>query len=230
MRDQHKHPDARPSRWHVETRTGIVPLDAQFGIHPPKCVPDALREALFGQPAASQDELAAVDHDPSRLAPMHSYAVLDAAKVQALPERLETSGLAHRCLLAHDADQRLKQAGPWLVALTTDSSFTRNLFTRGETHWTLWDAEPGIYLRSRCPLDALWPKLRALMCVQDEDAKRYILRFWEPNWTRALLQEQRRELIAGQLAEVVHWIVPHADGRVELIGMRHRAPTPEQDQ
>ena len=43
----------------------------------------------------------------------------------------------------------LKQVAPWVVKLEQGSDFTRNLFTRGDAPWYLWDADPGIYVRSR---------------------------------------------------------------------------------
>ena len=35
---------------HIEEIKGVEPLDNQFGVHPPKTVPDALYQPLFGQP------------------------------------------------------------------------------------------------------------------------------------------------------------------------------------
>ncbi|MEP4929489.1 MAG: hypothetical protein ABJT31_17080, partial [Hyphomicrobiales bacterium] len=60
-----------------------------------KTVPDALYEPLFGQPDDT---------------PLHTYAILDAAKFPNLPELLEVSGLVHRCLFKGDAFDELKDA------------------------------------------------------------------------------------------------------------------------
>ena len=72
----------------IDTIEGVEPLDAQLGVVELKTVPDAIYEPLFGQPSD---------------APLHTYAILDAAKVPNLPELLEVSGLEHRCLFKGDA-------------------------------------------------------------------------------------------------------------------------------
>ena len=82
----------------IETIEGIEPLDAQFGVLDAKTVPDALYEPLFGQPEPTEDDLERAGDDPAKVPPLHTYAILDAAKVAGLPELLAASGLEHRCL------------------------------------------------------------------------------------------------------------------------------------
>ncbi len=53
----------------IQTVEGVDPLDAQFGIDTPKTVPDALYEALFGQPEPTEDELATIGDDPAKIPP-----------------------------------------------------------------------------------------------------------------------------------------------------------------
>ena len=115
----------------IDTIDGVEPLDAQLGVVELKTVPDALYEPLFGQPSDT---------------PLHTYAILDAAKVPNLPELLEVSGLEHRCLFKCDAYDELKDVAPWIVQLEDGNAFTRNLFTRSDAPWHLWDNEPGLSL------------------------------------------------------------------------------------
>lgn len=145
---------------------GVVPLDVQFGVGKPKVVPDALREPLFGQLNAT---------------PLHTYAILDAGKIPNLPELLDTSGLAHRCLFKGDAFDTLKNVAPWIVQLEKDATFTRNLFTQSDAPWHVWDTEPGIYVRSAADFDAVWQHFRKFTMVQNEDGKWFYFRFWEPD-------------------------------------------------
>lgn len=88
----------------IDTIDGAEPLDMQFGVAVLKTVPDALYEPLFGQPADT---------------PLHTYAILDAAKAPNLPELLEASGLAHRCLFKGSAFDELKDVAPWIGSLKT---------------------------------------------------------------------------------------------------------------
>lgn len=152
-------------RLRVEFVDEITPLDRQFGVNSPRAVPDPLIGPLFGQP------------DPDR--PLYTDMILDAARVQALPELLEASGLEYRCLFKGDAYEDLKDVAPWVVRLDAESRFTRNLFTRSDTPWHLWELEPGIYLRSRETLEDIWRHFRKFTKLRDDKGKWYYWRFWE---------------------------------------------------
>ncbi|MEP1495397.1 DUF4123 domain-containing protein, partial [Pseudophaeobacter sp.] len=152
----------------IETVPNIVPLDDQFGVSSYKTVPDPLCHYLLG-PSDAHDALMGTE----------TFALLDAAKVPALSEFLETSGLQHRCLFTGAAYDELKDVAPWLVRLEEGNSFSRNLFTRSNAPWHLWDSEPGLYLRSLGTLDQLWRHLRKFTRVQDEAGKWFYFRFWE---------------------------------------------------
>ena len=152
----------------MDSILNVQPLDAQFGVVHPGTVPDKLFTAMFGQPVS-----------PVNAGQVHTYVLLDAAKVPALPERLEASGLEHRCLFKGGAYDELKDVAPWIVRLEDGNIFTRNLFTRSDTPWHLWDAEPGLYLRSRGTLDQMWRHLRKFTRVRDEVGKWFYFRFWE---------------------------------------------------
>lgn len=164
----------------VETIEGIEPLDMQFGVADPKTVPDILYGPLFGQPEPTESELEQARGDSGQVPPLHTYAILDAAKVLGLPELLAASGLEHRCLFKGDAFEELKDVAPWIVRIEEGNSLVRNLFTRSDALWHLWDNEPGIYLRSRGTLDEMWGHFRKFTKVQDEQGKWYYLRLHDP--------------------------------------------------
>lgn len=134
---------------------------------------------------------------------MQVYAILDAAKVMNLPELLERSGLEHRCLFKGDAYDEMKNVAPWIVRLEENCRFTRNLFTRSEISWHLWDREPGIYVLSRGTLNDIWRHFRKLTRVRDESGKWFYLRFWEAEtaevfWTA---QDDRADHLAWRFGE-----------------------------
>ncbi|UWQ79509.1 DUF4123 domain-containing protein [Leisingera sp. S132] len=153
------------------TLAEVEPLGTQFGADQPKTVPDILHPAIFGQPGLGDE--------PEGKRRLNTYALLDAAKVPALLELLETSGLEHRCLFKGTAYDELKEAAPWIVRLEEGNSFTRSLFTHSDAPWHLWDAEPGLYLRSRGTLEQMWQQLRKFTRVRDENGKWFYFRFWE---------------------------------------------------
>lgn len=161
---------------HVNAIEGVEPLDTLIGVFPKKTAPDALHDALFGQPEPTAVEIEAAGGDPAAVPPMQTYAILDAAKVTNLPELLERSGLDHRCLFKGAAYDELKNVAPWIVRLEEDNAFTRNLFTRSEAHWHLWDKEPGIYVRSRGTLDDMWRHFRKFIMVENVNGNSVFLR------------------------------------------------------
>lgn len=155
----------------LETVADLEPFSPEVGPEEPQTVPHALYAMLFGQPDAA---------DGGAVAPLHTYAVLDAAKVSGLPEMLETSGLEHACLFQGDAADTLRDVAPWIVRLEDGARLTRCLFTKGDAPWQMWDNEPGIFLRSTETLQNVRRHLRKFTNVQDEDSTSYYFRFWEP--------------------------------------------------
>ncbi|AGT11033.1 DUF4123 domain-containing protein [Paracoccus aminophilus] len=189
----------------------VAPLDAQLGISPKKTVPDALWDALFGQPEPQAVEIA----DLPRL---QTFAILDAAKVTHLPELLEDSGLEHRCLFKGSAYDALKNVSPWIVRLEDDNSFTRNLFTCGEAYWHLWGSLPGFYVRSHESLHDMWRHFRKFTRVEDNEGRGFYLRFWD----RSVLNAARRgssdtalyHALIGDMRIIWHSPEPDAPHRV----------------
>lgn len=166
----------------VQTIKGVKPLSDQFAVAQPLTVPVALHNALFGQPDLIEGRA---------ILPLHTYAILDAAKVMGLVEMLDASGLEHACLLKGEAAKELRDVAPYLVRLEESSSFTRNLFTKGEAGWQMWDSEPGIYLRSTQDFQSTWKHFRKFIKVQDYTGRWLYVRFWEPATFGALTKIDR---------------------------------------
>lgn len=177
----------------VEAIEGVEPLDDQFGAHPPKTVPDAVYDLLFGQFDLTDEERQAVGDGSDDLPRMQTYAILDAAKVSDLVELLEASGLQHLCLFKGDAYDELKTVAPWVVRLEEGNTFTRRLFTTGKAPWNLWNKNPGIYVRSRRDIEALQRHLRKFTKIQDENGKWHFFRFWE-QWYFPVIMERQSKL------------------------------------
>ncbi|WP_162617646.1 DUF4123 domain-containing protein [Yoonia maritima] len=167
----------------IETIEDVEPLDEQFGVEVPRTVPDALYDTLFGQPKLGEVKLG----DRIADARVFTYAILDAAKVVSLPEMLEASGLEHRCLFKGAAYDELKDVAPWIVRLEEGNTFTRNLFTRSDAPWHLWDKEAGLYIRSRDKLVDVRAHWRKFTKVQDEAGAWFYLRLYDPRITQAFL-------------------------------------------
>ncbi len=187
-------PAPQPPALVIEQIDGVEPLDEQFGVAAIKTVPDALYDALFGFADQKEVGIEVANSDSARMLPLHTYAILDAAKVVNLAEMLECSGLEHRCLFKGAAYDDMKDVAPWVVRLEEDNSFTRNLFTRSSAPWHMWNAGPGIYLRSHGTLDDMWAHFRKFTRVQDENGKWFYFRFWETSIAHAFWTSQEDSL------------------------------------
>lgn len=188
-----------PSSLRVTRLQPVSPLDSQLGSAEPLTTPEGLRAVLFGRPEAN------------------TYAIIEAARFTYLPEILENSELEHRCLFKNAAYDELKDVAPWIVRLDERDSLTRNLLTRSDAHWHLWDDEPALYLRSRASLAELWQQLRKFTRVQDQRGQWFYFRFWDPKWTLALITAMDAADQARFMARIDGLIVLRKDGSAELI-------------
>jgi len=163
-----------------DTIEGVQPLGNQFAEDVSKAVPDELYHMLFGQPElpdAEQSRSGGVDSAPRTL---HTYAIIEGARVVNLSTMLEASGLEYDCLFNGGAYDEMKEVAPWIVRLEPDNVFTRNLFTASDAGWHLWRKNPGIYVRSSASLTEVRSHFRKFTKVQDEAGKWFYFRFWDP--------------------------------------------------
>ncbi len=153
----------------------VLPLDAQVGAGIKKSVPDGLWPALFGQP----------DPAPDAQSPLMTYAVLDAAKIPLLHDRLQEAGLPYCCLFDGRAYAQMHSVAPYVVQLDPAHKLTRQLFTKSGQASDLWGHEAGIFVRAHRPLDDVRRHFRRLVRMQDDAGKWYYFRFWEPQIAQA---------------------------------------------
>lgn len=187
---------ARAKSARINDIAELKPLGPQFGVDPKAHVPDAIRDELFGQTENQTGP------------PLLTYALLDAARVENLPEQLEGEHLECRCLFIGEALADMSGVAPWLVRLEENNRLTRKLFSEGGPPQGLWNCEGGIFLRSRLGLDAVWRHLRRFVRVRDENDKWFYYRFWEPTLMMRYMQE-----LAGDGERAALWSI-HRDTAV----------------
>ena len=211
-------PDDTEGYLHIEEIEGVEPLDSQFGVHPPKTVPDVLYDPLFGQPDPTPAEVAQYG-SADKVPPLHTYAILDAAKVVNFVEMLEASGLKHRCLFKGEAAQEMRDVAPYVVRLEEDVDFTRNLFSHDpeqDVPWFMWDRDPGIYVRSRGSLEDMWKHYRKFIRLVDENEKWYYHRFYEDETSNILFQFLRNRRV-----DAAQWFFVNQRIVVDAVYIRH---------
>ena len=190
---------------HIEFPINVGFLGDQFGVHPKKTVPDALRASLWDGDA-------------------HSYAVIDAASVPNLPERLAASRMPHACLFEGRAALDLGTAAPWLVELAPCERLVRDLFTRTAQEITEGQAPTGLFLRSKNGLRDVKAHLRQFVRLRDEADNWYYFRFWEAPFLFGVFEALTRDEFAdfGRLF-VSRKAVIRSFGYVDLHGFWHEA-------
>lgn len=190
----------------AELKEDITPLDDQFGAWPPKTVPDALLEYLFG------------DIEKTGKTGLATYAVIDASKMTHLVENLATSGLEYRCLFTGEAGENLGEVAPYLVKLEKDARFTRDLLSKGDRPWQHWDREAAAFIRSSAGFDDIWRHLRKFTKIRDSNDKWFFLRFWDRMFVYYLHEHPKGPFPEGFFREIDVLIAPHKEGAVRIVG------------
>lgn len=190
---------------HINALHHVQPFDAQFGAWPKKYTPVQLNDYLFGALTGDQS-----------ICPK-TYAILDSAKVLGLAERIAASGLEFRSLFKGATAEELESVAPYLVTLNARHDLTRQLFTRAGQPSDLWDAAPGIFIRSDLTFHDIWRHFRKFTRVQDDNGKWYYFRFWEPQWIAATLTEMPPSDVVRFMAGIQLIIATCPDGTVDLI-------------
>lgn len=159
--------DPHPDLLMIEALCGIGPLVAAANSTARPAVPDALQEWVFGGDA-------------------HSYLLMDASAVPMFDGPDSADGLECLSLYQSESADSLASVAPYIVALKPDHSFTRRLFTQSAHPVDLWDAAPGIIIRSKASIDVLRKSLRKFTKLNDARGKAYFLRFYDPDWSLAI--------------------------------------------
>ncbi len=166
----------------------VAPLDAQVGVYPKRCVPPCLEDSLF--PEAG---------------PVRTFALIDAARILHLKERLADSGLPHQCFFKGDVLEEFGDAAPWLVELADENDFTRALFsddpsTPDRFHWR---KNAAIFIRSSGDLASLWRHLRKFTRLPAHGGQSPFFRFWEPRLLEAYVVRSHRLPSFGHMLRVI---------------------------
>ena len=172
----------------------LVPLDTQLGHWPKKSVIDALQPFLFDARGIARGETV--------------HAIIDAAKLDDLPDHLAQSDLRHRCLFKGDALRDWGHVAPWLVTLGPDDRLTRRLFTGGERPFGWWDSGAALFMRGDSDLDALWRHLRKYTRIEDEGGRWAYFRFWEAVAIQMLYRSRALPHARDFFAPCAAWLAP----------------------
>ena len=211
-------PEEAESDLIIEEIEGVEPLDAQPAAWPKKSVPDWAVDLLFGQPEPTEAEIAQYG-SAEAVPPLKTYIILDAAKLQWGFSEIEKCGMPYRCLFKGKAAEELQDVAPYVIELDPETCFTRRLFKHDPDmpeHMTsvhLWRKEPGIYVRSRLPTEAICAHFRHFTRVRNESGAWFVLRFYDPYVIMDLAEHLEDENKRRVFAPGIEIIALSATGR-----------------
>lgn len=205
---------------HVKILGPASPLPPQLNLSVKKHLPDGLWQPLFGS----------VQNRDSDTAPVAGcFAILDGARVRNLAQMLNGAEFENICLFTGAAKDDLGDVAPWIIRLQEESNFTRRLFTQSDAPWDLWDANPGIFIRSTASIQELWRHYRKFTRLCDDNGKWYYFRFWEPRiFAAAILNDEELKIKYSQiiragdsvvLRNATHWLAVSGDQISERRGV-----------
>lgn len=182
----------------IKTSEPLRPLGSQFGVYPKKLQPDWAGK-IFAEVVNDNG-----DKDTNR----KLYAILDAAKVFGLLERLADLGARHQSLLGDEDASELDDVAPHLVELTLNSALMCDLLSCSDLPHHLWDLRPGCFVSSDLEFEELHAHLARLTRVEDDDGVTYFFRFWEGTSFLAYAQAGSIETASSLLpqgTEIICW-------------------------
>ncbi|WP_224366328.1 DUF4123 domain-containing protein [Hyalangium versicolor] len=109
------------------------------------------------------------------------YAVLDAARDEAVLPFLLSNEVRHECLYEGPLPREILAVAPYLVPLEREKPFTRELLKQA------WGRSWGLFVTAFEDASTVRRHLRHFLKVKDEQGKRLYFRFYDPRVMRVFL-------------------------------------------
>ena len=109
------------------------------------------------------------------------YAILDAARDNAIYPKLAESDNKKVCLLMGEQARELATVAPYLIELDEDDPFTQWLLDQG------WGKSWGIFAESTATFIGLRNHFRSFLRVANEDGTTLFFRYYDPRVLRVFL-------------------------------------------
>lgn len=171
-----------------------------FGSYPPPPIPESIFEILFNNEDGA------------------CFALLDAARLQHLPQILASTDLEYRCLFQGDAESELEDVAPWLVKLSPNDKFTRRLLTGPNTKWGFWGHDAAVFLRSHSDLLTVRKSFRRLTRLYDPGVGRWFyFRFYAAPTMRDMISGMEASRLHHFFDSAIRFIVPNGNDAVLII-------------
>ncbi|KIT16881.1 hypothetical protein jaqu_13790 [Jannaschia aquimarina] len=197
-----------------EELADVSPFDARTE---DRSCPASLRDVLFPE---TPDRVGAAED--------HTYAVLDAARVFGLADRIAASGLDHACLFQGEAARVHADSAPYVVRLMPGNGFVRALFSAfpdDDLHAGLWPSQPGIFVRTPLSLKGLRAQMRRFTMVRDSaTGRRIYFRFYEPTTFRTLIANSEPGVLSQFARGCRLFVAPGPRNGATILRRRREGP------
>lgn len=137
-------------------------------------------------------------------------ALLDAACLPGLPERLESREIPALSLFQRDLATQLRDVAPYLVQMEVGGALMRDFLNDTDLPWAMWKKRPGILILGDLDLAALQKHFRRLLRVRAEDGT-FFFRFWEQASALAYFDALSASEDRGR------WFYPREGGQIEAL-------------
>jgi hypothetical protein len=143
--------------------------------------------------------------------PLPLFAVLDAARDEAVLSLVHRLGLPARSLYAGEAEGAYGAAGPWLVALGRRGPLLPELVGAA------WGRAWGVLVASEASFREVRAALRRLVTVRLDDGREVLFRFYDPRILRVILPTADADQLGYFFGEAVEaWLCEAPDGMLRF--------------
>ena len=137
-------------------------------------------------------------------------ALLDAACLPGLPERLESREIPALSLFQGELAEKLRDVAPYLVQMDTAGTLMRDFVNDADLPWAMWKKRPGILILGNLDLAALQKHFRRLLRVRAEEGT-FFFRFWEQASALAYFDALAASADRGR------WFYPREGGQIDAL-------------
>jgi len=137
--------------------------------------------------------------------PPRVYALLDAARDEAIYPEIMGSGLESTCLFRGEKARELAWVAPYLVDLRREDPFTQWVVENG------WEKSWGVFAGSPAALNEVKRHFRTFLTVYDEEGAPLYFRFYDPRVLRAYLPTCNESELGAVFGPIEYYLVEHED-------------------
>ena len=133
--------------------------------------------------------------------PQGVYALLDAARDDAIYQEIVNSDVENVCLYRGEKAVELATVAPYLIRLKREYSFTQWLLSHG------WGKSWGIFVQSPASFNELRQHFRTFLMVYDEEGKPLYFRYYDPRVLQVYLPTCNESELKAVFGPITRYLI-----------------------